>query len=65
MTVLELVKLSMILLVGGHETTTNMITLGTLALLCHPGQLAQLRDSGDSELVARAVEELLRYVSRS
>ena len=33
----------MILLVAGHETTANMISLGTFTLLQHPEQLAQLR----------------------
>jgi hypothetical protein len=55
--------MGMFLLVAGHETTTNMIALGTVALLEHPDQLALLRDSGDPELVASAVEELLRYLN--
>jgi len=63
MTQQELVKLTHLLLLAGHETTANMITLGTLALLRHPGQLTQLRDADDPKLVARAVEELLRYLS--
>lgn len=40
-----------------------MIALGTLALLQHPGQLAELRDTIDPKLIAGAVEELLRYLS--
>jgi cytochrome P450 len=63
MTQQELVKLTLLLLLAGHETTTNMITLGTLALLRHPDQLTQLRNADDPDLVARAVEELLRYLS--
>jgi cytochrome P450 len=59
----ELVKLTMLLLLAGHETTANMIALGTLALLRHPDQLIQLRNADDPKLVARAVEELLRYLS--
>jgi cytochrome P450 len=55
-------EMALLLLIAGHETTANMIALGTLALLQHPGQLALLRDTDDPELVASAVEELLRYL---
>lgn len=56
----ELVGLGNALLIAGHETTTQMLALGTLALLKHPEQLAVVRDKPD--LVAGAVEELLRYL---
>lgn len=47
-----------VLLAAGLDTTANMITLGTYALLCHPAQRDALRaDPG------RAVEELLRYLT--
>lgn len=49
------------LLIAGHETTANMISLGTVALLENPDQLAALR--ADPSLVGRAVEELLRFWS--
>jgi cytochrome P450 len=49
------------LLFAGHETTANMISLGVLALLEHPGQLPRLY-TGPAEL-ANAVEELLRWVT--
>nr|WP_243658927.1 hypothetical protein [Tamaricihabitans halophyticus] len=39
----EAAQLGVLLLVGGHETTANMIVLGTLALFEHPEQLATLR----------------------
>ncbi|MFJ9161696.1 cytochrome P450 [Streptomyces griseoviridis] len=55
--------MGVLLLLGGHETTANMITLGTLLLLEHPEQLAVVRDTGDPAVVAGAVEELLRYLS--
>jgi cytochrome P450 len=55
----ELVMICLILLAGGHETTANMISLGTLTLLQNPDQLAQLR--ADPSLVPGAVDELLRH----
>ncbi|MEU3226856.1 cytochrome P450 [Streptomyces sp. NPDC006976] len=58
----ELVRLAEILLVAGHETTANMISLGTLTLLQHPDQLARLTE-GDGSGVPAAVEELLRFLS--
>ena len=45
---------------AGHDTTTNMIGLGTFVLLQHPEQAAAVRD--DPAAVQGAVEELLRYV---
>jgi cytochrome P450 len=55
----ELVSMCALLLFAGHETTTNSIANATLALLRHPDQLARLR--ADPELIAPAVEELLRF----
>ncbi|MFF9568405.1 cytochrome P450 [Streptomyces sp. NPDC014685] len=57
----QLVRLAEILLVAGHETTANMISLGTFTLLQHPDQLARMRESDD--LMPSAVEELLRFLS--
>jgi cytochrome P450 len=57
----ELVGIAFLLLLAGHETTANMLALGTFALLEHPDQLAELR--ADPDLMPDAVEELLRYLS--
>ncbi|GAB3843462.1 cytochrome P450 [Dactylosporangium cerinum] len=59
----EVVDMAVLLLVAGHETTANMIALGTLTLLQHPDQLAELRGTDNPKLVANAVEELLRYLN--
>ncbi|WP_372492017.1 cytochrome P450 [Kineosporia corallincola] len=55
--------IGVLLLVAGHETTANMIALGTLALLENPHQLDLLRNSDDPAMVSAAVEELLRYLN--
>jgi len=55
----ELLSTSNLLLIAGHETTTNLIGNGLLALLREPDQLARLR--GDLGLLPTAIEELLRY----
>ncbi|MEU6372403.1 cytochrome P450 [Streptomyces sp. NPDC046909] len=57
----ELISLAIILLVAGHETTANMISLGTYTLLQHPDRLAELR--ADPALLPAAVEELMRLLS--
>ena len=55
----ELVSNVILLLAAGHETTTNLIGNGLLALLKHPDQMRRLRD--DPSLAASGVDELLRY----
>ncbi|MGW6503073.1 cytochrome P450 [Nonomuraea angiospora] len=57
----ELAGLGMLLLVAGHETTANMLALGTYVLLRHPDQLEALR--AHPEGIEPAVEELLRYLT--
>ena len=57
----ELLATSNLLLIAGHETTTNLIGNGTLALLRNPDQFARLRD--DRSLLRSAIDELLRYDS--
>jgi pimeloyl-[acyl-carrier protein] synthase len=59
----EVVANCVITMVGGQETTTNLIGNGLLALLCNPQVLEELRS--DLSLVPSAVEELLRYEAPS
>lgn len=55
----ELLATCNLLLIAGHETTTNLIGNGLLALLREPRELERLR--GDMTLLPSAIEELLRY----
>lgn len=57
----ELVSLAVLLLVAGHETTTNFLGNALLALLQHPAELERLRSAPES--VPAALDELLRYGS--
>jgi cytochrome P450 len=59
----EVVANLIVTMVGGQETTTNLIGNGLLTLLRNPGAMARLRD--DPSLTPSAVEELLRYESPS
>ncbi|MEU9499990.1 cytochrome P450 [Streptomyces sp. NPDC048196] len=61
LTIEELTGIAFLLLLAGHETTANMLALGTFALLEHPEQQAELR--ADPGRIPDAVEELLRYLS--
>ncbi|MFI1225257.1 MULTISPECIES: cytochrome P450 [unclassified Streptomyces] len=55
----ELVSLSVLLLIAGHETTTDFLGNAALALLRHPAELDRLRRS--PEAVPQALDELLRF----
>ena len=55
----EVLSTCVLLLFGGHETTTSLIGSGMLALLDHPDQFERLRST--PELIGAANEEFLRY----
>jgi len=55
----EIVANTIVTMVGGQETTTNLIGNGVLTLLRHPQEFARLR--GDLSLIPSAVEEMLRF----
>ncbi|GII80325.1 cytochrome P450 [Sphaerisporangium rufum] len=57
----EITGVAVLLLVAGHETTANMLSLGTFTLLNAPAQLAALRE--DPSLAESTVEELMRYLT--
>lgn len=57
----ELLGFCLLLLVAGHETTTNLLSNSAVVLAQHPDVRQQLAD--DPELVPAAVEELLRFDS--
>jgi cytochrome P450 len=59
----EVIANVIVTMVGGQETTTNLIGNGLLTLLRQPDQLERLRS--DATLLPCAVEELLRYESPS
>jgi cytochrome P450 len=55
----EILATALLVMGAGHETTTNLIGNGVLALLRHPAALAWL--AGDPTRIGDAVEELLRF----
>ncbi len=59
----EVIANTIVTMVGGQETTTNLIGNGVLTLLRHQDQLEKL--NADPSLIGSAVEELLRYESPS
>jgi cytochrome P450 len=52
-----------IMMQAGHETTANMIALGTVALLQHRDVFERLGQTDDQAVIANAVEELMRYLT--
>jgi cytochrome P450 len=52
-----------IMMQAGHETTANMIALGTVALLENPDTFERLGRTDDPAMIANAIEELMRYLS--
>jgi cytochrome P450 len=59
----EVVANTIVTMVGGQETTTNLIGNGLLTLIRQPERLAQLRE--DPSIMKSAIEELLRYETPS
>ena len=60
----ELLLAMQLFVKAGFDTSANMISLGTVALLEHPEQWQALVTAGDDPtIVRRTVEELLRYIS--
>jgi pimeloyl-[acyl-carrier protein] synthase len=57
----EIIANLILTMIGGQETSTNLISSGLLTLLRHPQQMRMLLD--DPSLIPMAVEELLRYES--
>jgi len=57
----DIIQESLLILIGGDETTRHVMTDGMLALLAHPDQMAILRD--DPTTIELGVEELLRWVT--
>src|SRR6202021_3369133 len=62
LSVREAAQLATGVLIAGHETTANMISLAIVALLEHPDQLALLRDTDDPKVAPVGVEELMLYL---
>lgn len=52
-----------VMMLAGHETSANMISLGTVALLQHPDVFERLGQTDDHAVIANIVEELMRYLS--
>lgn len=58
----EIMHMCILMLNGGHETTTNLISVSTNSLLDQPEQYREMAEHGD-ELGFHAIEECIRFVS--
>ncbi|MCV7032064.1 cytochrome P450 [Mycobacterium sherrisii] len=63
LSVREATQLALGVLIAGHETTANMISLSIAALLEHQDQRQLLCQTKDPKVIATAIEELMRYLS--
>jgi cytochrome P450 len=61
LTAREVLAMCLLLLLGGNETTTNLIGSTVITLLSHPAELAKVR--ADLSIVPQMIEEMLRYES--
>ena len=59
----EVVEMARLILIAGHDTTANMVAVGTVALLANPDQAALMRQSMTPAELSNAVDELFRYVN--
>ncbi len=59
----SLIHETLLILIGGDETTRHVISGGFEELLAHPDQLARLAADPKSDLLQAAIEEMLRWVS--
>jgi cytochrome P450 len=59
----EVVEMARLILIAGHDTTANMIAVGTVALLANPDQAALMRQPMTPAELSNAVDEMFRYVN--
>jgi cytochrome P450 len=59
----EVVEMARLVLIAGHDTTANMVALGTVALLLHPDQAELLKRPLPRPELSNAVDELFRYIN--
>ena len=54
---------AVIMMQAGHETTANMISSATVALLQHRDVFERIGETDDPAVIANAIEELMRYLT--